>query len=142
MKKLVCMLALIGSSILPAAAQSNTETTIAQSVDAFNTAMLNADGPKLESLLADELSYGHSGGQVDSKTRFVDDLVKGTVDFFTVSISDQTISVTGNNAIVRHVLNGSVTNKGVKAELHLGVLMVWRRDKGSWKLLARQGYRL
>lgn len=142
MKKLICILVFFGSCIIESVAQSNPEQKIAQLVERFNTAMLNADGPTLETLVAGDLSYGHSGGQVDTKTRFIDDLVKGTVDFFTVNISGQTIAVSGNNAIVRHTLNASVTNKGTKADLHLGVLMVWRLHKGSWQLLARQGYRL
>lgn len=137
MKKSAFIFALI-ISVFNAAAQSKIE----QVVESFNKAILDADSTKLANLTADELSYGHSGGQVDNKKRFIEDLVKGTVDFFTLNISDQTIEVTGDIAVVRHKFDASLTNKGVKADLRLGVLMVWCRNKGGWKLLARQGFRL
>lgn len=142
MKKLVFIFVFLVSAVLPVIAQSNAEKEIAQLVEKFNTAMLNGEGTTLQNLVAEELSYGHSGGQVDDKKRFIDDLVTGTVDFHAVNISGQTIFVSRDHAIVRHILNASVTNKGVKADLHLGVLMVWCKYKNSWKLFARQGYRL
>ena len=53
-----------------------------------------------------------------------------------------TVSIVGNNAIVRHLwvseseLDGKVTNTKI------GVLQVWQKQDSSWKLLARASFRL
>ena len=96
----------------------------------------------LESLTAEELSYGHSGGKVENKTQFITALVSGTVDFISIDITDQKITVAGKNAIVRNMYAAKLTNEGKPVELKIGTLMVWQKIKGNWKLLARQGYKL
>src|SRR5687768_17165462 len=58
------------TSATPAAA--NDEAAVKQQLDALKAAMLAADRAKLESLLAPQLSYGHSAGKVESKTEFID----------------------------------------------------------------------
>ena len=44
-----------------ALAQSGEEAAVNQAIEALRKAMLDADKAKLEELVADQLSYGHSG---------------------------------------------------------------------------------
>ena len=47
----------------------------------------------------------------------------------------------GGNAIVRHTWD-SVSESGGKSNAsHLGVLQVWAKQDGTWKLLARQAFK-
>ena len=62
----LCMTALSLSSAV--AAQSSDEATVAQAVEAFRNAMLKADRSQFEALCADQLSYGHSGGRIETKS--------------------------------------------------------------------------
>ena len=58
-------LALAAPVSLPASrsfAQANEEGAVLQAVDSLTKAMLDADRAKLEELVADQLSYGHSSG--------------------------------------------------------------------------------
>jgi hypothetical protein len=122
-------------------AQSKDETSVAEAVEALKKAMLDADKTNLEKYTAPELSYGHSSGKVESRTEFVEALVTGKSDFVSINLADQTIKIVGNTAIVRHTLSGETNDNGNRGTVKLFVLTVWQKQKGQWKLLARQAAR-
>ncbi len=142
MKKLVYLLLFLFVSSTAVNAQSAEESRVAAAVATLNKAIIDADKNVLESLTAEELSYGHSGGKVENKTQFVTALVSGAVDFISIDIADQKITISGKNAIVRSLYGAKLTSNGNPVELKIGSLMVWEKAKGKWKLLARQGYKL
>jgi ketosteroid isomerase-like protein len=119
-------------------AQTKQETAVANAVEQLRNAMVNADSAMLDQLTMDELSYGHSGGHVDDKKEFVQKLASGKSDFVSINFSEQTITVSGKTAVVRHKLNAFTNDNGKPGEVHLLVLLVWQKIDGKWKLLARQ----
>jgi ketosteroid isomerase-like protein len=119
-------------------AQTADEKAVAEAVEQLRKAMVGADIPKLKSLAADEISYGHSNGLIENKAQFVDQFVTGTSVFKTINLSDQTVKIFGDVAIVRHRLTGDTNNSNVPGKVDLMVLLVWQKQKGTWKLLARQ----
>lgn len=129
-------------SVVSLNAQSKAEKAVAAAVEKLNKAILDPEKSLLESIASDALSYGHSGGKIQNKTEFVEDLLHGTFDFLSFDISKQSISVSGKNAIVRHDFIGKATNSGKPADVGLGILLVWRKENGEWKLLARQAFKL
>jgi ketosteroid isomerase-like protein len=135
----VMVLALLGGT--PVAAQSGDEAAVAQAVEAFRNAMLKADRGQFESLCADQLSYGHSAGRVENKAQFIDAFRGGSTWKF-ITLTDQTTQVVGDTAIVRHTLTGETERDGKTNPVKIGVLMVWHKQDGTWKLLARQAVRL
>src|SRR3989337_1316957 len=95
-------------------AQSADEKAVAAAVEKLRKAMIAANKPTLESLVVDELSYGHSSGLVENKAEFVDEFVTGkTVFLDNLTFSDQTIKMAGDAAIVRHRLTGDTNNNNV-----------------------------
>ena len=54
-----------------AIAQSGEEAAVNQAIEALRKAMVDADKARLEELVADQLSYGHSSGVIESKAQFV-----------------------------------------------------------------------
>lgn len=137
MKK-IGMILLLWLSIGSAFAQTKDEKAVAAAVESLRTAMVNADSVTLDKLVDEQLSYGHSGGSVEGKSSFLNKITSGRSDFVSIELLAQTITVSGKTAIVRHTLN-AVTNDGGKAgEVHLLVLLVWQKQHGDWKLLARQ----
>ena len=122
-------------------AQSKDEKEVADAVSTLNKALVDADSATLSNLTSEELSYGHSTGALQNKKQFIDDVVHGA-DFLNIDATDQTITIAGNNAIVRHIFSAKLVNKGTQNDVRIGILMVWQKQKGKWKLLARQGYKL
>jgi len=133
-------LALLGAS--PVVAQSGDEAAVAQAVEAFRNATLKADRGQFEALTADQLSYGHSAGRVENKAQFIDGATSGRSTWKFITLTDQTIQIVGNTATVRHTFTGESERDGKTNPVKLGVLTVWQKQDGNWKLLARQAVRL
>ena len=124
-------------------AQTKDEKDVAGVVEQLRTAMINAEKTILETLTAEKLSYGHSSGVIDDKKAFVDKIVSGASDFVTIDLTEQTISVSDRIAVVRHVLNAKTNDAGKgPGEVHLRILLIWQKQKGGWKLLARQAVKI
>ncbi len=116
---------------------------VEKAVATLTTAMIKADGPTLQMLTSDALSYGHSSGKVETKAEFVETLVTGVSVFEDIQLTDQTVAVVGNTAVVRHTLSARTNDKGKEpGTVKIGVLLVWVKDSGQWQLLARQAFRM
>ena|SRR5690349_6441093 len=137
-KKIVIALVLLVATGLHSFSQSKDEKAVTDAVESLRKAMIDADKAALEKLTAENLSYGHSSGKIETKKDFVESIVSGKSDFLTIELSNQTIQVTGNTAIVRHALSGTNSDNGKPGTVKLLVLLVWQKQKGNWKLLARQ----
>ena len=124
------------------AAQSSEEAALGQAVEGFRKAMLAADRAQFEALCAEELSYGHSAGRLETKAQFITASTSGRSVWKFITLSDPTVRVVGHNGIVRHVLTGETESEGKTNAIKIGILMVWLKQDTSWKLLARQAYRI
>lgn len=143
MKRTTIMLFLINFAIVSTAfSQGKDEKAVADVVEQLRVAMVNADKATLENLTSDKLSYGHSGGHVEGKEEFVQKIVSGASDFVTLDLTEQTISISDKVAVVRHLFTAKTNDNGKPGEVHLKVLMVWQKQKGGWKLLARQAVKM
>lgn len=126
----------------PDASSASAEQAVAAAAERLRLAMIDPTQAALAQLVADDLSYGHSGGRVDTKDSFIGDLLAGKSDFVTIAITDQTIKVVGNTAIVRHTLTADTNDAGKPGKVQIKILGVWQQQAGSWKLLARQAVRV
>lgn len=117
---------------------TDDKQAVEQAVERLRKAMIDPDKATFEALAANELSYGHSGGKIEDKAAFMDAFLSGKSDFVTIDLSEQTITIVGNTAIVRHLLMADTNDGGVAAKVKIGVMLVWVKEKGDWKLLARQ----
>src|SRR5262245_39937056 len=113
------VLLLVNSFVI---AQSKDETAVAAAVETLRKAMIDADKAALEKCTASDLSYGHSGGKVETRAEFVDALVAGKSDFVQITLTDQTIKIVGDAAIVRHTLQGETNDGGKPGTVKLFVL--------------------
>src|SRR5216684_8033646 len=128
--------------IRSAQAQSADEGTVKKAVDELRTAWLKQDKAKIESLTSEQLSYSHSDARLEDKAKFIDGVMTRKATFKSLEWPELTVQVVGNNAIVRHLwvseseLDGKVTNTKI------GVMQIWQKQDGGWKLLARASWRL
>lgn len=125
-----------------AMAQNKEEAAVTAAVENLRKAMVDGDKAGLQNITADQLSYGHSSGKVEDKTTFVDNIVTGKSDFVTIDLTNQTIAVSGDAAIVRHTLSATTNDGGNPGSVKLNILLIWQKQKGQWKLLARQAVKV
>lgn len=137
MYKLSLILAVLLMNIM-VNAQSKQEKEVASAVEQLRKAMVDADSITLSNLTDDNLTYGHSSGKVETKADFIRTLMSGKSDFVTIDLTEQTIQVSKDVAIVRHILSAQTNDDGKPGEVRLKILTVWQKIKGGWKMLARQ----
>ena len=122
-------------------AQSTDDKEVAARVEALRLAMISGDKASLENLTADDLSYGHSSGKIEDKASFVAS-VSGGSNFRSISLTEQTVKIVDNTAMVRHKLFGETGTIEKPGTTNLSVLLVWQKQKGQWKLLARHATKI
>jgi ketosteroid isomerase-like protein len=122
-------------------AEATDEAAIRDNLERLRKALLAADKPQLEQLTAAQLSYGHSSGVVQNKNAFIDGVLNRKAVVKSLTFPDVTVALAGNAAIVRHTYASESESDGKTNNIKLGVLAVWQKQGGDWKLLARQGYK-
>ncbi len=127
---------------LSAISQTKDQKAVSDAVEKLRKAMIDGDQASLEAITSDSLSYGHSGGKVENKAEFVAAFVSGKSDFVTIDLSEQTVSVFQNFAVVRHGLYATNIDGGKPGTVKLKLLLVFAKERGQWKLLARQAVKL
>jgi ketosteroid isomerase-like protein len=123
-------------------AQTNDEKLVTKAIESLRKAMVDPDKALLDKLTSEALSYGHSSGKIEDKAAFVDALVSGKSDFVSIELTEQTIKIVGNTAIVRHQLNGVTGDGGKPGTVKLSVLLIWQKQGKEWKLIARQAVKI
>jgi ketosteroid isomerase-like protein len=128
--------------IRSAQAQSADEATVKKAVEELRMAWFKKDKAKLESLTAAQLSYSHSDARLQNKAEFIDGAMTRKATVKSLEWPEMTVQVVGTNGVVRHLwvseseLDGKVTNTKI------GVMQVWQKQDGGWKLLARASWKL
>ena len=133
------------SSLLPSAsslAESAEEAAVDKAVEALRKALLEKDKGQLEQLTATQLSYDHSSGRVETKAQFVDGVMTSKAVVKSIAFPELSIAIAGNAAIARHLFEAEMETDGKPTSVKIGVLQVWQKQDGSWRLLARQGFKL
>ena len=104
--------------------------------------MEKPDSLILAELASDDLEYVHSSGTVRDKQGFISEFIKKQTNVTNVKFSNQTIKFSGDLAIVRHRMEADAHNPGYPSKIDIIILMVWKKEGGKWKMLARQAAKL
>ena len=111
-------------------------------MESLRKAMIDGDSVQLDKITDAELTYGHSGGNVQSKAAFIHAFTSGQSDFVTIDLTGQTIQLYGSTAVVRHTLSASTNDGGKPGTVKISVMTVWQKHRKDWKLIARQAVKL
>jgi ketosteroid isomerase-like protein len=141
MKKIGIFFLIIMTQIV-VKAQTKAEKDVLAAVETMRLAMVSGERIVLTNIAASDLSYGHSSGKLEDKAAFVESIASGKSDFVSIELKNQTVKVTGKTALVRHELHAKTNDGGKPGEVHLGILLVWQKQGGDWKLLGRQAFKL
>lgn len=127
---------------VPAFAQASEEAVVAKAVEAFRVAMAAKDAKAYDALSAPQMTYAHSDGHVETKAQFIANNLAGKAQWASLAFEDTKIQVVDAAAVVRFNLIGDSETDGKKTPIKIGVLMVWQKQSGDWKLLARHSVKL
>ena len=89
-----------------------------------------------------QLTYSHSSGRIEDKAQFIKGVMDRKSTLKSLEFPDMTIHVVGDVAIVRHLLVQESELDGKTTNIKIGVIQVYKKQDGGWKLLARAAHTL
>jgi ketosteroid isomerase-like protein len=123
-------------------AASADEAAVTENVEVLRKAIFEADKTRLDQVSASQISYGHSDGRVETKEQFINGVMTRKQTVKSLAFPELKVAVVGEAAVVRHIYLAESELEGKQTTTKIGALQVWQKQNGSWKLLARQGFRL
>jgi hypothetical protein len=129
--------------VVPAFAGAD-EDIIAKNLEAFRAAQAVGNAEVLASICAEELSYSHSSGAIDTKSSLAAGVANANYKWTSLEYKNPTIRIVGPAAIVRFNFVGEqeFTADGKKVPQNLAILMNWQKQGNDWKLLSRSATKL
>lgn len=138
MKKLFFLLFLCGMLGYAAKAQDSQQMAIMMKMLELKTALIQKDSISLSKLLADDVSYGHSNGWIQTRAQLIRDVVSGVQDYKAIDPSDMQIRVYDKTGVVTMKSKVNMVMQGKPLDFSLNILLVWIWNDNDWKLVARQ----
>ncbi|CAM3400031.1 DUF4440 domain-containing protein [Pseudomonas floridensis] len=122
-------------------AAPSDEADVAQAVDKLTQAMWHKDIAQLKALTADNLTYGHSSGNIQDKQAFIADIETGKSAFNDLKMLNQKITLSGDVAMVRNHFSAQAVNSGKVVPTEIENFQIWQKQNGQWLLIGRQAFR-
>ncbi len=104
----------------------------------LKTALVAKDSVTLSKVLADDVTYGHTNGMIQTKTELIRSVVSKEQDYKSIDPSDMKIRLFENTAIVNMNAKIVLTYKNEPMELKMKITLVWVKKNNEWLLEARQ----
>jgi len=129
------------AAFLPlASAQSgSTDNDVRKAEEAWAAAVKVSDASALDKLLANDLVYTHSTGNVDTRTDYLSKMKAGTQKYTDLQYSGMKVRTwNGDTAVVNSQLRMLGATNGTPFDNTVYVIHVWVKQGGTWKLVAHQ----
>ncbi len=136
------VLLLLAATTAAAGSRENDERALVAADTARMEAMVAVDFSVLERALGDDLTYGHTGGQLQSKREFIDDLRSGVRRYRALTAVETSARTYGCAGVVTGTTNAEVDYQGQPLSFTLRYTATYARQRGHWVLVAYQSVRL
>jgi hypothetical protein len=149
MKPLCLLVVLIlGVTLLPAASVPSSTNAAAQEVlaaeHARTTALEHSDLAALERIMADDVTYIHASGKVDTKSSYLEAIRSGQLHYISWRPIDLHVRMVGSGAVVNGEYAVKVTDSRMQPtpfDINIFILTVYERRNGQWQQIAWQSTR-
>jgi len=129
------------AAVLPLAfgQSGSADNDVRKAEEAWAAAVKASDAAAVEKLLANDLVYTHSTGNVDSKTDYLSKMKAGTQKYTDLQYSGMKVrTFNGTTGVVNSQLRMIGATNGTPFDNTVYVIHVWVKQGGSWKLVAHQ----
>lgn len=137
----LAMLAGIAASVGSTPALADSTGDVLAAIEEYRKAMVDGNGARLLEMSADDMSFGHANGVVQTKVEFVKTVVDKVEVFHGIKLYDHSIRVSGDLAIARHTFDADVFFQGKDQNFLLSVVQTWKKEDGRWRLFVRQSFK-
>ena len=143
MKKVLFSIAFLTITLAGFTQSKQEQALIERTYLLSHTVFGSKDSLTLEDLFAKKASYGHSGGKIETREEAVRNINKNKSVYTDTAVSNVSVVVNKDVAIVRHLFKAKENKAdGTVTPLNLGMMLVWVKEKGKWRLMGRQAVKL
>ncbi len=103
----------------------------------LKNALINKDSIALDDVLANDVSYGHTSGLIQTKSELIRSVVSKEQDYKNIIPSDMFIRIYNNTAVVTMKSRVDMSYQGKPLDFKMYILLVWIKTN-KWHLVARQ----
>jgi hypothetical protein len=128
----------------PPASDDSAAKEVLAAEAARTTALDNGDVAALEKILADDLTYVHASGKVDTKASLLEAIRSGEVHYISWQAKAMHVRVIGDGAVLDGEYAIRVIDQRVKPDpfdVNIFILAVYARRSGRWQQIAWQATR-
>ncbi len=126
----------------PSRNNDETEKAIRQLENRRFQAMIEADTAALDTILADDLTYTHTNGWVDTKEQFIGWLESGELNYESISTDSVRVRVYAAAAVVTGQAAVKIKGNGQEKNLQIRFIDVYVKRNAHWQMVAWQSTRL
>jgi ketosteroid isomerase-like protein len=130
------IVALFGSL---AAAAGDAADAVRQVAEGWYQAAVKQDAAALDRYLADDLSYCHAGGKVQTKAEYIAAVMKGPPHYESMTYSEMKIKLYGKTAVLTAFADVKLVNAPL---FRVRTLHVYVENDGRWQLVAHESTRM
>ncbi len=149
MKKVQLLLTLaLGASMVQAAPVPPLSSDAAKQVlateQARTAALEHSDLATLERIMADDVTYIHASGKVDTKKSYLDAIRGGQLHYISWRPMNLHVRTVGSGAVINGEYAVRVTDSRVQStpfDINIFILTVYERHNGQWQQIAWQSTR-
>ena len=116
----------------------NAEQELTQLTDQYIAALKGKDAAALERIWADDLTFINPGGAVLTKAQRLADIQSGANRFDSLEVSDRTVRVYGDTAVMTSLTTMKGQYGGQDASGQYRVTNVFARRGGGWQIVSLQ----
>jgi len=121
---------------------SAKQTEVMMKMENLRNALLSKDSVALSNLLADDVTYGHSSGLIQTKAELIRSIMSGEQDYKSIEPSNMVVRIYDNAGVVNAKVKANLIYQGKPTDLNMAVTFTWVKINGEWKLVARQSVKL
>lgn len=122
--------------------QNKSEQHIATLEHRRFEAMTHQDIPFLQNVLAENVTYAHSNGLVETKNQHLENIRSGSINYQEMELEENSTRFYKKTAITIGIINVKGLYKGNPFSVRLGYTDVYVKMKGKWKLVAWRSAKL
>ncbi len=138
----------LGTCTLQAAQMPSGTSHAAKEVmateEARTAALDRSDVAELEKIMADDVTYIHASGKVDTKKSYLDAIRSGQLHYISWQPKNLKVRVMGDGAVIDGEYAVRVTDSRVQPtpfDINIFILTVYERRNGHWQQIAWQSTR-
>jgi ketosteroid isomerase-like protein len=144
---LLLNLVLVAGAVVaaPVASETSQDAKEVMATEEARTAALDhSDVAALERIMADDVTYIHASGKVDTKKSYLDAIRSGQLHYISWQAKNLQVRVLGNCAAINGEYAVRVTDSRVQPapfNINIFILTVYARRGGRWQQIAWQSTR-